>query len=123
MQNKSQLTNKDSMTLKSSTYEQELRRGLLSVAVLRALHIKRYAGEIITSLASTEFAVQEGTLYPLLSKLKREGLIDHEWVESQSGPPRKYYLVTDAGKTLTTQLLKEMQRYHKELTNIGGPQS
>ena len=48
-------------------------------------------------LAGTEFATQEGTLYPLLSRMRREKLVDYEWQESESGPPRKYYRLTAKG--------------------------
>ena len=54
--------------------------------------------DILRRLAGTEFATQEGTLYPLLSKLRREDLVQYEWQESGSGPPRKYYRLTDAGR-------------------------
>ena len=58
-------------------------------------------------LSSTDFATQEGTLYPLLSKLRREGLVNYEWQESESGPPRKYYGLTPAGR----QHLAELDEY------------
>src|SRR5215217_2267989 len=54
---------------------------------------------MLQRLSGTEFATQEGTLYPLLSKLRREGLVDYEWQESEVGPPRKYYRLTAKGRT------------------------
>ena len=79
-----------------------LRRGLLEFAVLTTLSTGRhYAGDVLGRLAETPFATQEGTLYPLLSKMRRDGLLDHEWEESDSGPPRKYYRVTEAGSSPT----------------------
>jgi PadR family transcriptional regulator PadR len=59
---------------------------------------KVYAADILQRLSTTDFATQEGTLYPLLSKLRREGLLDYEWHESEAGPPRKYYTLTPAGR-------------------------
>ena len=49
-------------------------------------------------LGGTEFATQEGTLYPLLSRLRRDALVDYEWRESEAGPPRKYYRLTKSGE-------------------------
>jgi PadR family transcriptional regulator PadR len=59
-------------------------------------------------------ATQEGTLYPLLSKMRREGLLDYEWRESASGPPRKYYRLTDAGRTQ----LRDFRAYWAALTGL-----
>ena len=63
------------------------------------------------SLSDTEFKTQEGTLYPMLSKLRREGLVDYEWQESDAGPPRKYYELTARGKTQ----LAELNAYWKDI--------
>jgi len=72
----------------------QLRKGLLEFIVLKVIaEHKVYAADILTKLRKTEFSTQEGTLYPLLSKLRREGFLDYEWVESESGPPRKYYVL------------------------------
>lgn len=82
-----------------------LRRGLLELAVLTSLAPGRlYAAEILERLESTPFATQEGTLYPMLGKLRRDGLLEHEWQESGSGPPRKYHQLTDAGRERREQL-------------------
>ena len=64
-------------------------------------------------LGSTEFATQEGTLYPLLSKMRREDLVDYEWRESDAGPPRKYYKLTAKGKSQ----LAELNRYWKQINS------
>lgn len=85
-----------------------LRKGLLEFVTLTVISTdKVYAADILATLATTEFATQEGTLYPLLSKLRREALVDYQWVESESGPPRKYYSLTDKGRTQ----LKELKEY------------
>ena len=69
-----------------------IKKGLLEFVVLTVIaKDKVYAADILKTLAPTEFATQEGTLYPLLSSLRREGMVEYEWVESESGPPRKYY--------------------------------
>lgn len=101
--------------------KQEMRKGLLVLAVLRVVSKKSmYAAEILACLAVTEFATQEGTLYPLLSKLKRDELIDHEWKESKNGPPRKYFKLSQKGRERMTELMKHMQLLGSTLTNLGG---
>ena len=75
-----------------------LRKGLLEFAVLSVISAhESYAADILAALEATEFRTQEGTLYPLLSKLRRDGLLEYEWQESESGPPRKYYRLTEKG--------------------------
>jgi len=89
-----------------------LRKGLLEMAVLKVISAKAaYAADILERLSSTPFKTQEGTLYPLLSKLRREGAVSYEWVESQGGPPRKYYSLTKEGE----RTLKELSDYFKTL--------
>lgn len=90
-----------------------LRKGLLEFALLTLLSGRTfYVGDILTALAPTPFATQEGTLYPLLSKLRREELLDYEWVESGQGPPRKYYRLTTKGAAR----LDELGAYWRHLT-------
>ncbi|MEV0941935.1 PadR family transcriptional regulator [Micromonospora wenchangensis] len=92
-----------------------LRRGLLEPLVLAAVESRqRYAAEILAALREANFPVQEGTLYPLLSKLRRDGLVHHEWRESPSGPPRKYVLLTDAGR----QRLAAFREHWNDLTRM-----
>ena len=99
-----------------------VRRGLLELAVLTALspgHL--YAAEILERLDGTPFATQEGTLYPLLGKLRRDGLLDHEWVESEAGPPRKYHRLTPAGEERLTRLGAYWQDLRTTLEELGAP--
>lgn len=89
-----------------------LRKGLLEFLILRIVaRDKVYVADMLKRLSTTEFATQEGTLYPLLSKLRREGLVDYEWQESEAGPPRKYYRLTDKGAAQ----LQELNDYWKTL--------
>ncbi len=91
---------------------QQLRKGLLEVVLLKSISKKKvYVADILSRLAETEFQTQEGTLYPLLSRLRREELLDYEWIESESGPPRKYYSLTEKGR-------KEMHRLEQYLSTI-----
>ena len=89
-----------------------IRKGLLEYLVLTIVAADRvYAADILKRLSATDFATQEGTLYPLLSKMRRDGLLDYEWRESDAGPPRKYYQLTARGKTQ----LRELNDYWKHL--------
>jgi PadR family transcriptional regulator len=94
-----------------------IRKGLLEFLVLRIVSSdKVYVADMLNRLRSTEFATQEGTLYPLLSRMRREGLVDYEWQESGTGPPRKYYRLTEKGKSQ----LEELNEYWKYInTTIG----
>lgn len=75
-----------------------LRRGTVEYCVLAALqHQPRYAPELVKELAARQLLVSEGTIYPLLSRLRREGAIGSHWQESPSGPPRRYYRTTQTG--------------------------
>src|SRR5215213_8343388 len=82
-----------------------IRKGLLEFLVLKIVSAdKVYVADMLQRLSTTEFATQEGTLYPLLSKLRRDGLVDYEWQESEVGPPRKYYRLTSKGKAHLDEL-------------------
>ena len=75
-----------------------IRKGLLEFLILRIVASdKLYVADMLQRLSTTEFATQEGTLYPLLSKMRREGTVDYDWQESDAGPPRKYYKLTAKG--------------------------
>lgn len=83
----------------------QMRKGILEYCVL--LIISRgeiYASDIIAELKRAKLLVVEGTLYPLLTRLKNNGLLSYNWVESTSGPPRKYYVLTPEGRQILTQL-------------------
>jgi PadR family transcriptional regulator PadR len=96
-----------------------LRKGLLELVALKVIAARKsYAAEILAKLASTEFATQEGTLYPLLSKLRREGAVDYEWVESEQGPPRKYYFLTAKGRERVEELETYWNTLHKTIINL-----
>lgn len=98
----------------------EIRKGLLVLAVLRVISRKKaYSAEILLELGKTDFSTQEGTLYPLLSRLKREGYIEHEWVESAGGPPRKYYFLSVEGKRRTQELMDYIKSLETQLIKLG----
>lgn len=89
-----------------------MRKGILELCILSI--IKRgdlYASDIIDELKSAEMIVVEGTLYPLLTRLKNADLLNYRWEESTSGPPRKYYSLTETGQ----EFLKELKMTWDEL--------
>jgi PadR family transcriptional regulator PadR len=97
----------------------QVKRGLLEFAVLAVIASERaYAADIIERLAATPFAVQEATLYPLLSKLRRSELVAYEWQESASGPPRKYYKLAAAGEARLSALRGYWNELHDALEGL-----
>jgi len=82
----------------------QLRKGFLALCVLKVCAKPRYTTEIIATLHEVDMVVVEGTIYPLLSRLSKDGLLTYEWQESEQGPPRKYYHTTPLG-TQVAQLV------------------
>jgi len=75
--------------------------------------------DMLQKLSATEFATQEGTLYPLLSKMRREGLVEYEWQESSAGPPRKYYALTAKGRAQLAKLDQYWKEINTTITRLG----
>ena len=97
-----------------------IRKGLLEFLILRIVSSDEvYVADILRRLSGTEFATQEGTLYPLLSKLRRDGLVDYEWQESEVGPPRKYYRLTAAGRAHLSELTEYWKAINATITQLG----
>jgi PadR family transcriptional regulator PadR len=97
-----------------------LRKGLLEFLLLKIIAAdKVYVADILRQLRDTEFATQEGTLYPLLSKMRRENLVDYEWQESEAGPPRKYYKLTAKGREQLRELSDYWNTLNKTITGLG----
>lgn len=83
----------------------QMRKGILEYCILSILSRNdAYASEIIAELKNAEMIVVEGTLYPLLTRQKNQGLLSYRWEESPQGPPRKYYTLTTAGRHALLQL-------------------
>ena len=83
----------------------QMRKGMLEFCVLLILqHGDAYASEMIARLKQAHLIVMEGTLYPLLTRLKNDGLLAYRWEESTQGPPRKYYTITPIGHEFLSQL-------------------
>lgn len=91
----------------------QMRKGILEFCILHIISRGEvYASDMIEELTAAKIMVVEGTLYPLLTRLRKSGLVDYKWVESNSGPPRKYYRLTDQGK----QFLDKLDQTWSELT-------
>lgn len=83
----------------------QMRKGVLEYCILSIIgDTDKYTSEILESLKEAKLLVVEGTIYPLLTRLKNSGLLDYRWEESTSGPPRKYYCLTDKGRSFTEEL-------------------
>ena len=97
-----------------------IRKGLLEFLVLKIVGARSvYVPDILRQLAGTEFSTQEGTLYPLLSKLRREDFVQYEWKESGAGPPRKYYRLTAAGQAQLATLDEYWTLINRTIANLG----
>jgi PadR family transcriptional regulator PadR len=100
------------MSVNAENTKAQMRKGVLELCILSILSQgDAYPTEIIDKLKETKLVVVEGTLYPLLTRLKNTGLLAYRWEESTSGPPRKYYKLTEIGE----QYLKEVQLSWVEL--------
>ena len=104
-------------------WEQQMRKGALEMAALAALWDGRLYGlEIIRFFSdSPQLALAEGTIYPILSRLKEEGLLASEWVEADAGHPRKYYWLTDAGRRRLLQMSETWTEFARELARLIRP--
>lgn len=97
-----------------------IRKGLLEFLLLKIIAgDKVYVADILRRLNATEFATQEGTLYPLLSKMRREELVDYEWQESEAGPPRKYYKLTAKGREQLRETSEYWQKINSTVKDLG----
>ena len=95
----------------------QMRKGLLEYCIMLLLKRRAcYANDIIGQLQEADMIVMEGTLYPLLNRLKKDGILKYEWQESSSGPPRKYYTLTPEGE----EALSLLDQSWNEIANTVG---
>jgi PadR family transcriptional regulator PadR len=101
-------------------WETQLRKGGLSLAVLACLHPGRLYGlEMLRRLESEAgLSVPEGTIYPLMNRLKTEGLVTSEWVEADAGHPRKYYTLTERGRRRLTEMASNWNSFARGLDRL-----
>ncbi len=91
--------------MKIENTKAQMRKGVLEFCILSVLKDgEAYTSDILETLKDAKMLVVEGTIYPLLTRLKNAGLLSYRWEESTSGPPRKYYELTDTGKLFLTEL-------------------
>ncbi len=99
----------------------QMRKGMLEYCILFCLsRHEAYTSEILSMLHEADLIVVEGTLYPLLSRMKTNGLLDYRWQESTEGPPRKYYRITENGTKLLQELDKEWNAISKSVERLRG---
>lgn len=97
----------------------QMRKGFLEFCILLIISKgEAYASDIIEQLKNVELIVVEGTLYPLLTRLKNDGLLNYSWSESQSGPPRKYYSLTEKGKLYLEELERHWDKLNKSIESL-----
>lgn len=100
--------------INTDNIKSQMRRGVLEYCILSILNNNdAYASSLIAQLKEAKMIVVEGTLYPLLTRQKNQGLLSYRWEESQQGPPRKYYSITEKGK----ELLSEMDVAWEDVVN------
>ncbi len=100
------------MDSNTDNIKSQMRKGVLEYCILSLLRKNdAYASSLIAELKDARMIVVEGTLYPLLTRQKNQGLLNYRWVESTQGPPRKYYTLTEKGK----EALAEMDQAWKEV--------
>ncbi|HNX88319.1 MAG TPA: PadR family transcriptional regulator [Paludibacteraceae bacterium] len=101
--------------MNADNVKSQMRKGYLEYCILLILKKKpAYASDIITELKNVKLIVVEGTLYPLLTRLKNSELLDYRWEESTQGPPRKYYEMTRKGE----EFLQELENSWKEINDV-----
>jgi len=103
--------------MNADNIKSQMRKGYLEYCILLILRKKpAYASDIISELKEAKLIVVEGTLYPLLTRLKNGGLLDYRWEESTQGPPRKYYEMTEQGSVF----LEDLESAWEEINNVVG---
>ena len=97
----------------------QMRKGILEFCILHIIaRGEVYASDMLEELTSAKIMVVEGTLYPLLTRLRKAGLVEYKWVESSSGPPRKYYTITQAGQDFVKSLTGTWEELVNSTTQI-----
>ena len=109
--------------MKEENVKIQMRKGIMEYCVLAILaNGDEYAPAIIAELKSAEMIVVEGTLYPLLTRLKNAGYLTYRWEESLQGPPRKYYTLTEHGHTYLASLHEAWDTLVEQINNIRNKQ-
>ena len=113
------IQNTTSAELYAEQLATQLRKGFLAYCVLKVCSgDPMYTSDIIKRLSEAELVVVEGTIYPLLSRLQKDGLLEHQWQESEQGPPRKYYKITTLGHEVMDHVTKRITTLNTTLKKL-----
>ena len=105
--------------MKIENTQVQMRKGILEFCILHIISRGEvYASDMLDELTSAKIMVVEGTLYPLLTRLRKAGLVDYKWVESNAGPPRKYYTLTAEGQEFLDKLNSTWNELHESTNQI-----
>ena len=105
--------------MKVDNVKSQMRKGMLEYCIMLLLHKEpSYASDTIQKLKEAQLIVVEGTLYPLLTRLKNDDLLSYEWVESTQGPPRKYYKLTEQGEVFLGELEISWKELNETVNHI-----
>lgn len=108
--------------MKIENTKAQMRKGVLEFCILSVLKDDdAYVAEILNTLKAAKLLVVEGTIYPLLTRLKNAGLLNYRWEESTSGPPRKYYSLTETGRLFLKELNTTWSELHNAVTIVTKP--
>ena len=103
----------------ASQISTQMRKGFMAFCVLKVCAKKPvYTSDIIKELREAKMVVFEGTIYPLLSRLQKDGLLSHEWQESEQGPPRKYYSITEFGASVCEKVSEEISKLNRTISKL-----
>ena len=104
--------------MKLENTKAQMKKGILELCVLSIISDKEmYPSDIITQLKKAKLIVVEGTLYPLLNRLLKADLLSHSWKESKTGPPRKYYKVTETGMEFKDELVNTWEELNSAVNS------
>jgi PadR family transcriptional regulator PadR len=108
--------------MNEENFRSQMKKGILELCVLKVVQFQEcYASNISERLKKADLLVVEGTLYPLLTRMKNAGWIQYRWEESKSGPPRKYYQITDEGVNILEKLEKEWDSLTQSIQSLNQP--
>jgi len=108
--------------MNEENFRSQMKKGILELCVLKIVQFQEcYASNISERLKKADLLVVEGTLYPLLTRMKNAGWIQYRWEESKSGPPRKYYQITDEGVRILEKLEKEWDSLTQSIQSLNQP--
>lgn len=113
------MTEQERIEKYASQMSTQMRKGFIAFCVLKVCSKKPvYTSDIVKELRDAKLVVVEGTIYPLLSRLQKEGLLSHEWQESEQGPPRKYYKITDFGEQVMKTVGEEISNLNSTINKL-----